>query len=101
MPETAQEYIARILGNSDGQDGLAVLGQTAARLKALVDANVAAAEELHADDFQLVTPSGAAYTKDEYLGVSPRELSTTASGNRTRLTYVSAETRAVSDTTQS
>ena len=71
------------------------------RLKALVDADVAAAEELHADDFQLVTPSGAAYTKDEYLGVSPRELSTTASGNRTRLTYVSAETRAVSDTTQS
>ncbi|HEU4971662.1 MAG TPA: nuclear transport factor 2 family protein [Gaiellaceae bacterium] len=38
------------------------------RLKALVDADVAAAEELHADDFQLVTPSGAAYTKDEYLG---------------------------------
>jgi len=37
MPETAQEYIARILGNSEGQDGLAVLGQTAARLKALVD----------------------------------------------------------------
>ena len=26
MPETAQEYIARILGNSEGQDGLAVLG---------------------------------------------------------------------------
>ena len=38
------------------------------RLKALVDANVAAAEELHADDFQLVTPSGTAYTKAEYLG---------------------------------
>ena len=30
MPETAQEYIARILSNSEGQDGLAVLGQTAA-----------------------------------------------------------------------
>lgn len=37
MPETAQEYIARILGNSEGQDGLAVLAQTTARLKALVD----------------------------------------------------------------
>ena len=39
MPETAQEYIARILGNSEGQDGLAVLGQTAGRLKALLDAS--------------------------------------------------------------
>jgi ketosteroid isomerase-like protein len=38
------------------------------RLKALVDADVAAAAELHADDFQLVTPSGATYSKDEYLG---------------------------------
>ena len=37
MPETAQEYIARILSNSEGQDGLAVLGQTAGRLKALLD----------------------------------------------------------------
>ena len=38
------------------------------RLKALVDADVAVADELHADDFQLVTPSGATYTKDGYLG---------------------------------
>ena len=39
MPETAQEYIARILSNSEGQDGLAVLGQTAGRLKALLDSS--------------------------------------------------------------
>jgi hypothetical protein len=26
------------------------------------------ADELHADDFQLVTPGGGTYTKDEYLG---------------------------------
>jgi hypothetical protein len=39
MPETAQEYIARILSNSEGQDGLAVLGRTAGRLKALLDAS--------------------------------------------------------------
>ena len=39
MPETAQDYIARILGNSEGQDGLAVLGQTAGRLKALLEAS--------------------------------------------------------------
>jgi uncharacterized damage-inducible protein DinB len=37
MPETAQEYIARILSNSEGQDGLAVLGQTAGRLKTMLD----------------------------------------------------------------
>jgi Domain of unknown function (DUF4440) len=38
------------------------------RLKALVDADVATARRLHADDFQLVNPSGATLTKDEYLG---------------------------------
>ena len=37
MTETAQEYIARILSHSEGQDGLAVLGQSAARLKTLLD----------------------------------------------------------------
>jgi len=37
MPETAQEYIARILSNSEGQNGLAVLGETADRLKTLLD----------------------------------------------------------------
>lgn len=37
MPETAQQYIARILSNSAGQDGLAVLGGTADRLKALLE----------------------------------------------------------------
>ena len=30
MTETAQEYVARILSHSEGQDGLAVLGQSAA-----------------------------------------------------------------------
>jgi hypothetical protein len=38
------------------------------RLRALVDADVAVADRLHADDFQLVTPSGDSVTKDEYLG---------------------------------
>lgn len=37
------------------------------RLKALVDADVFLADQLHADDFQLVTPSGDTYTKSEYL----------------------------------
>ena len=38
------------------------------RLRALVNADVAAADQLHASDFQLVTPSGDTYSKDEYLG---------------------------------
>ncbi len=37
MPETAQQYIARILSNSEGQDGLTVLGRTADRLQTLLD----------------------------------------------------------------
>lgn len=37
------------------------------RLRALVDADVSLADQLHADDFQLVTPSGDTYTKSEYL----------------------------------
>jgi uncharacterized damage-inducible protein DinB len=36
--ETAEEYIARILAFSEGHDPRAVLGSTAARLRALVDA---------------------------------------------------------------
>jgi hypothetical protein len=37
------------------------------RLRALVTADVPAADQLHASDFQLVTPSGDSYSKDEYL----------------------------------
>lgn len=39
-----------------------------ARLRALVDADVDVARQLHADDFQLITPSGMAVSKDQYLG---------------------------------
>jgi len=38
------------------------------RLRALVKADLPAADQLHASDFQLVTPSGGSYSKDEYLG---------------------------------
>jgi hypothetical protein len=38
------------------------------RLLALVAADVRAADALHANDFQLVTPAGNTYSKDEYLG---------------------------------
>lgn len=39
-----------------------------ARLRALVDGDMAAAEALHAEDYQLVTPGGAALSRAEYLG---------------------------------
>lgn len=39
-----------------------------ARLRALVSADVVRARQLHAPDFQLITPIGAALSKDEYLG---------------------------------
>jgi hypothetical protein len=37
------------------------------RLQSLVRGDTAAAAPLHADDFQLVTPGGAVYTKRVYL----------------------------------
>ncbi|MEM6484549.1 MAG: nuclear transport factor 2 family protein [Pseudomonadota bacterium] len=38
------------------------------RLRALVEADVLIARSLHADEFQLVTPSGNLLSKEQYLG---------------------------------
>ena len=38
------------------------------RLHALVEADMDTAVQIHADDFQLVNPSGRIYTRDQYLG---------------------------------
>lgn len=38
------------------------------RLRSLVDADMAAAGPLHADDYQLITPNGCALSKQDYLG---------------------------------
>ena len=38
------------------------------RLRALVEADMAAAEPLHAADYQLITPAGHALSKADYLG---------------------------------
>jgi hypothetical protein len=38
------------------------------RLRALVEANVERARQLHADDFQLINPLGGALSKEQYLG---------------------------------
>jgi hypothetical protein len=38
------------------------------RLRALVEGDIDTAAALHADDYQLITPSGSPMTKDDYLG---------------------------------
>jgi len=50
----------------NGADQLRVAER--ARLRALVDGDVETARRLHADDFQLVDPSGAMLSKEQYLG---------------------------------
>ena len=46
-----------------------------ARLHALVEGDMETANRLHADDFQLISPGGRTYTKEEYLsGVASGEI---------------------------
>ncbi len=52
----------------DGPEAEHLRATERARLRALVEANVDVARPLHADDFQLITPSGVTLSKDEYLG---------------------------------
>jgi hypothetical protein len=54
------------------------------RLRALVAADLDRARELHAPDFQLITPIGVALSKDEYLGA-------VASGQIRYLSWVPAD----------
>ena len=37
------------------------------RLRSLVDGDLTTARRLHADDYQLISPSGAALSRDQYL----------------------------------
>ena len=39
------------------------------RLRVLVRGDIERARELHADDFQLINPAGAALSREEYLGL--------------------------------
>ncbi len=39
------------------------------RLRALVEADMGVARKLHAQDFQLITPTGEAFSKEQYLGL--------------------------------
>jgi hypothetical protein len=56
-------------GPGDGIDPADLLREIErARLRALVGGDKAAADALHAADYQLVTPGGATLSKSEYLG---------------------------------
>jgi hypothetical protein len=52
-------------GSSEADD---VRSAEKERLNALLAGNMEVARQLHADDFQLVTPLGAVFSKEEYLG---------------------------------
>jgi hypothetical protein len=39
------------------------------RLKSLVDADIVTARRLHADDFQLISPDGSDFSKQQYLSI--------------------------------
>jgi len=55
-----------------------------ARLRALVSADIDGAGQFHAPDFQLITPIGAALSKEDYMGAL-------ASGQLKYLTWQPAE----------
>jgi hypothetical protein len=51
-----------------GLDAAAMRDTERDRLRSLVQADMDAADVLHADDYQLITPRGYAMSKDDYLG---------------------------------
>lgn len=54
------------MGRSDDAEEIRETEQR--RLGALVDADMAVADPLHAIDYQLISPGGTALSKEEYLG---------------------------------
>jgi hypothetical protein len=52
----------------EGEEAEQVCSIERARLRALVAADMAVARLLHADDFQLITPTGRTFSKEQYLG---------------------------------
>jgi len=50
-----------------GKESFDLLETERRRLKALVDRDLVAGGQLHADDYQLITPNGAALSKRDYL----------------------------------
>lgn len=70
------------------------------RLRSLVEADLATAEQLHAGDFQLINPFGGSLTKEQYLGAirsgvldylvwDPGTIDVRANGNNAVIRYQS------------
>ncbi len=55
-------------GNSSAAEADLLRATERKRLRALVEADMATAGALHADDFQLINPGGGALSKEQYLG---------------------------------
>ena len=63
---TADVTVSRVVSLAPEHAELVQIEQL--RLRALVEADVAVAGTIHADDFQLITPSGDRLSKEQYLG---------------------------------
>jgi nucleoside 2-deoxyribosyltransferase len=57
-------------GDASGLDELRDIERS--RLRSLVDVDLERAMRLHAPDYQLITPGGGTFTREEYLGVIER-----------------------------
>ena len=53
---------------AEGRDAELLRSTERDRLRALVTADVDRAEQLHADEFQLINPLGGMLSKEQYLG---------------------------------
>lgn len=51
-----------------GEDGIDIRDLERRRLRALVDVDLTVAGDLHADDYELVSPAGDRWSKSDYLG---------------------------------
>src|SRR5687767_6609068 len=67
MAAAATVSCAHLPGTSTPGEEEAVRAVERHRLQLLVAGDVAAARELHADDFQLINPVGRALTRDQYM----------------------------------
>jgi hypothetical protein len=68
LAATAVSVMASTHGSSDSTTADTIRSIEQTRLRALVDADIAVAGPLHADDFQLINPVGEALSRDDYLG---------------------------------
>jgi hypothetical protein len=54
--------------SNSGEEANVIRATERERVRVLVEANIEVATQLHADDFQLISPAGVLLTKEQYLG---------------------------------